>query len=169
MGSLVPALHCIPSHRISMKIFLLLGYLCGGIHMQYNTMHPTSPHVSYMPVVSSVPGSSVPMSSAPMSYVPMSYVPVSSAPSKDKTVCTTISADDIDLMCDCPGPAMCGCTFKERDPFQLNICKFCECSKTYHGPTSFFQRCFCDGGCVDGNQRIAKGHIYCVGCHCNND
>merc|ERR1719315_961018 len=115
--------------------------------MQYNTMHPTSPQGSYMPVVSSVPGS---------------YVPVSSAPSKDKTVCTTISADDVDLMCDCPGPAMCGCTFKERDPFQLNICKFCECSKTYHGPTSFFQRCFSDGGCVDGNQRIAKGHIYCV-------
>merc|ERR1711887_533003 len=104
-------------HTISMKIFLLLGYLCGGIHMQYSTMHPKSPHVSYMPVVSSVPGPSVPVSS-----VPMSYVPVSSAPSKVKSVCTTISVDDDEVLCDCPGPDHKGCEFKETEEYQLNIC-----------------------------------------------
>merc|ERR1712168_1482744 len=146
MGQLISATFTLQT--ISMKIFLLLGFFSGTVHMHTSSLWPMS---------------SVPMSSVPVSSV-CNYPALSSGYSREKTVCQTISAE---LRCDCAA-----CQFKESEEYQRNLCSACErCSEMgypFTSPTSGFKHCSCIGGCSSGNMFLKPGHTYCVGCECSN-
>merc|ERR1712168_172045 len=163
-------------HTISMKIFLLLGFFCGSVNMfYYNTMHPASPKVSYVPVfsvpMSSVPMSSVPVSSVPMSSVPMTSVPMSSVPIHHSALSSgyrvkatyQVTAD----MCDCLT-----CNPGTPDTL-LNKCETCSCFINRPGlhPFTFvrlFKNCECHDGCLQPTGPINHGNYKCYDCGCDN-
>merc|ERR1712168_1459426 len=162
MGQLISATFTL--HTISMKIFLLLGFFSGTVHMHTSSLWPMSSVPMSSVPMSSVPVSSVPMSSVPVSYEPIHYPALSSGYSREKTVCQTISAE---LRCDCAA-----CQFKESKEYQRNLCSACErCSEMgypFTSPTSGFKHCSCIGGCSSKNGFLPPGHTYCVGCECSN-
>merc|ERR1711970_333649 len=169
-------------HTISMKIFLLLGFFCGAVHMQYITMHPASLQVSYVPVFS-VPMSSVPMSSVPVSSVPMSSVPVSSVPMSSVPM-TSVPMSSVPIhhsalssgyrgrmlvgsvadICDCLT-----CNPGTPDTL-LNKCETCSCFINRPGLDPFmrlFKNCECHDGCLQP-AGLKHGNYQCYDCGCDN-
>merc|ERR1711970_261883 len=159
-------------HTISMKIFLLLGFFCGAVHMQYITMHPASLQVSYVPVfsvpmssvpMSSVPVSSVPMSSVPVSSVPMSSVPMTSVPMSSVPIHHSALSSGYRVRVTYQHHEICNClTCNPGTPDTLlNECETCSCKRFIP-----FTNCKCNEGCLQPSGRVFRGQYECYDCFC---
>merc|ERR1711931_357070 len=132
---------------ISMKIFLLLGYFSGTVHMHTSSLWP----MSSVPM-SSVPVSSVPVSSVPVSYEPIHYPALSSG--YGRVECKLPTYED--------GPCRChNCKPEFGFPGNENKCETCVCVGAQH----IFRTCDCMGGCGPARGPY-EGKIACKNCLC---